>query len=659
MENKPAVPVQPDSKHTAAFEVAVIFLLCLLYGFWPVPDVNEPYYVGKAIHFWNPGYFAGDPFLTSSDSHYLFYAVFGFFSLFLKPTALVWFGRVMIWLLTAFGWQRLSSALIPKKGVSILTAAAFFFYIENFHLAGEWVIGGVEGKGFAFPLLFWGLALLVQRRYTGAFVLMGTASAFHVLVGGWGVLAALGALLFSHRHVPVPCGKPNAVQLPAHRRVLLGLLAGGAIALIGFLPALALDRGVSPDVRHQAHQIYVFERISHHLVPSTLPWTFRVRFLLLSLLWVFFCRFTPGERIGVHGFSAQGWRFWNRFVGVSLFIAAIGLFWDYGLTFLEKMKWIPQTSLAADMLRFYWFRLSDWTVPAGVALGSCALLVSRDWTVSLQTLSGRRFGFGIFLLSAGAGLFVFAKKIFLSHALTLAEAATVSPLFPVPPRPVDAIAFLAAIFLFGVLFTSLRPKGSLCASLRTAALFSVAVILALIAPVWGAAQMTAMKTGVLVPRSNPPKESISNGWLDVCRWAREKTPGDAVFLVPRGYESWKWNAQRAEIANWKEIPQDASSMVRWFVTMEDLYTTGLKKGKDRWNDPLIAVVLAKGEKRIARQAEKYGIDYIVAEQPPYNIASQPKVKERFDALMQEHKVYQNSHFIVFQFRRDEIENADP
>ena len=653
MENKPAAPGRWGSIRTAAFEVAVIFLLCLLYGFWPVPDVNEPYYVGKAIHFWNPDYFADDPFLTSSDSHYLFYAVFGFFSLFLKPTALVWFGRTAIWLLTAFGWQRLSSALIPKKGVSILTASAFFFYIENFHLAGEWVVGGVEGKGFAFPFLFWGLSCLVRRRYTSAFVLMGIASAFHVLVGGWGVLAALGALLFSHRRMPGREEAASAPSVSAHRQTALGLALGGAIALVGLLPALALDRGVSADIQHEAHRIYVFERISHHLVPSTLPWTFRVRFLLLTLLWLFFCRFhptAPSADGGRPSFSAKGWTFWNRFVGVSLLFAAIGLFWDYGLTFLTKMKWIPQTSLAADMLRFYWFRLSDWTVPAGVALGSCAMLTSEGAIERLRRLANLPRGFSVFLVLCGAGLFVLAKRVFLAHALALAEAATVSPLFPVPPRPVDAIAFLAALLVLGILSSFARSKED--SPFRAAALFSVAFILAVLAPVWGAAQMTAMKTGVLVPRSNPPKESISNGWLDVCRWARENTPEDAVFLVPRGYESWKWNAHRAEIANWKEIPQDASSMVKWFGLMEDLYTTGLKEGKDRWNDPLIAVVLAKGEKRIARQAEKYKIDYIVVEQPPYNIASQPKIKERFDDLVKDHKVYQNSHFIVLRFERD-------
>ncbi|MBR2693591.1 MAG: hypothetical protein IKE69_05195 [Thermoguttaceae bacterium] len=649
MENKTGAPDRPNSIRTAAFEVAVIFLLCLLYGFWPVPDVNEPYYVGKAIHFWNSDYFAGDPFLSSSDSHYLFYAVFGIFSLFLKPTALVWFGRTVIWLLTSFGWQRLSSALIPKKGVSILTAAAFLFYMENFHLAGEWVVGGVEGKGFAFPFLFWGLARLVRRRYTSAFILMGIASAFHVLVGGWGVLAAFGALLLLHGRPSTQADSATGARGSVHKRVALGLLIGGAIALIGLLPALALDRGVSPDVRHEAHRIYVFERISHHLVPSTLPWTFRVRFLLLTLLWFFFGRFKPEVSGGRDAFSAKGWIFWNRFVGVSLLFAAVGLFWDYGISFLEKTNWIPKTTLAADMLRFYWFRLSDWTVPAGVALGSCAFLVSDGRGERLKALGGR-VELALFLLLVGAAIFVAVKKIFLVHALTLAKAATLSPLFPVPPRPVDAIAFLAALLLFGMFFSLVRPKGG--GTLRAAAFALVVLVLAFLAPLWGAVEMTALKTGVLVPRSNPPKESISNGWLDVCRWAREKTSEDAVFLVPRGYESWKWNAQRAEVANWKEIPQDASSMVRWFALMEDLYTTGLKKGKDRWNDPLVAVVLAKGEKRIALQAEKYKIDYYVVEQPPYNIASQPKVKERFDELMKEHKVYQNSHFIVFQFERN-------
>ncbi|MBO7679808.1 MAG: hypothetical protein J6S75_09080, partial [Thermoguttaceae bacterium] len=38
------------------WEVLAIFALFVLYGAYPVPDVNEQYYIGKAIHFWNADY---------------------------------------------------------------------------------------------------------------------------------------------------------------------------------------------------------------------------------------------------------------------------------------------------------------------------------------------------------------------------------------------------------------------------------------------------------------------------------------------------------------------------------------------------------------------------------------------------------------------------
>ena len=135
-------------------EILLVFGVFFAYGAWPIPDVNEQYYVGKAIHFWNPEWLAADPFLNTPDSHWLFYAAFGTLSFFFSQNALVWAGRVLIWTLTACAWVRLSRALIPRRWVAPLTAAAFAFYLESFHMAGEWIFGGVEGKGFAFPFVF-------------------------------------------------------------------------------------------------------------------------------------------------------------------------------------------------------------------------------------------------------------------------------------------------------------------------------------------------------------------------------------------------------------------------------------------------------------------------------------------------------------------------
>ena len=38
----------------AAVETLLVFGVFALHGAWPVPDVNEPHYLSKAKHYWNP-----------------------------------------------------------------------------------------------------------------------------------------------------------------------------------------------------------------------------------------------------------------------------------------------------------------------------------------------------------------------------------------------------------------------------------------------------------------------------------------------------------------------------------------------------------------------------------------------------------------------------
>ena len=45
-----------------------------------MPDVNEPNYLGKAIHFWNPAWAPNDFFLDTADTHWVFYFTFGWLS---------------------------------------------------------------------------------------------------------------------------------------------------------------------------------------------------------------------------------------------------------------------------------------------------------------------------------------------------------------------------------------------------------------------------------------------------------------------------------------------------------------------------------------------------------------------------------------------------
>ena len=55
------------------FDVVLVLLVFFVHAGEPVPDVNEPHYLTKARHYWDPSFAAGDFFLESADAHKVFY----------------------------------------------------------------------------------------------------------------------------------------------------------------------------------------------------------------------------------------------------------------------------------------------------------------------------------------------------------------------------------------------------------------------------------------------------------------------------------------------------------------------------------------------------------------------------------------------------------
>ncbi len=335
----------------AAWEVGLVFVVFFLQGASPVPEVNEPYYLGKAIHFWNPAWVPNDFFLNSADTHQVFYFTFGWLALFVPPLVLAWVGRLLTWGLLAWAWQRLSFAVVPRPWFAILTAALFVGLLERFHMAGEWVIGGVEAKGFAYVLVFLGVEALVRDRWNRAWLLLGAAAAFHVLVGGWAAVAAGMAWLHS--------GK----ERPRLKSMLPALIGGFLLSLPGLVPSLGLTWGVDAETVRQANVIYVFERLSHHLAPTLIPPVFIYRFVGLVAVLGLLDWLLPADpsRRRLRGFTLG-------VLAIATMGAMIGL-------------WVTDQALAAGLLRFYWFRLSDVVVPLTVSLligyGIVQLLASR------------------------------------------------------------------------------------------------------------------------------------------------------------------------------------------------------------------------------------------------------------------------------------------
>jgi hypothetical protein len=277
-------------------------------------------------------------------------------SLLLPPVALAWFGRLLTWGLLAWAWRRLSFAVVPRPWWSILTAGLMGFLLENYHMAGEWIIGGVEAKGFAFVLVFLGLESLVRDRWNRAWLCFGAAGLFHVLVGGWSAIAAGLVWVF--------LGKNR----PAIGSMWAGLLGGLLLAAPSLIGALSLDWGVDAETTRQADMIHVFERLGHHLNPMRMAGSRVFSFGLLMLLWAIIRWKTPPEQPG---------RRLHAFVAAAVVIGVTGIL--IALVFQEN------PARAAALLRFYWFRLADVAVPIGVALGGPLLIALAAATRPVST----------------------------------------------------------------------------------------------------------------------------------------------------------------------------------------------------------------------------------------------------------------------------------
>ncbi len=92
-------------------------------------------------------------------------------------------------------------------------------------------------------------------------------------------------------------------------------------------------------------------------------------------------------------------------------------------------------------------------------------------------------------------------------------------------------------------------------------------------------------------------------WQDCCEWIAANTPAPARFLTPRRQQTFKWYAGRPEAASWKDIPQDAASIVLWRRILAELYPNE----QSHWEQDLAAFT----DEELVALARKYDCQYIV------------------------------------------------
>jgi hypothetical protein len=539
-------PLTKDSAARAAVETVLILLLFFIFAGWPPPDVNEAHYLAKAKHYWNPEWCSGDLFLESGQAHLFFYWTFGWLTLLLPLPAVAWTGRLVTWAALAWAWQRLSHALVPRPLMSVLTAALFLLLHSNLHMAGEWVVGGVEAKGLAYVFVLLALWEMVRQRWRLVWIFLGIATSLHVLVGGWSWIAAGVAWLACGRQRPPlirgrtegipPVSEASGQHLTCasdstqHTAgpMLPAMVIGALLALPGVVAGLMLAEGADAATIRDANLIYVYHRLDHHLVFHRFPHWFIFRHAALLLVWVIVCYLSPcrtsmskdADTSVTHTSRKWHQRPLRGFVAGSVLIALMGILIDQLL--------LHHLDVAASLLKYYWYRMSDVFLPLGVAIGLGGLL-DRWWLARPRTA---RWLLIVCMLVSGASLGWMNQQ-----------------------RRAD-----------------LRPRADIQ-----------------MLPNW----------------SDDPARSRRKyeDWRQTCRWIADNTPSDALFITPRNQQTFKWYAERAEVFSWKDVPQDPTSVVRWWQRQQRLYPRRVI----RWG------FVALGERRLVELARHYGATYVVVD----------------------------------------------
>lgn len=504
--NRRQAPSTAKAIVTGAVEAGILIAAIYWMHGTPAPEVNEPHYLSKAKHFWDPSWCAKDIFLDSADVHLVFECLFGWLTLYFPLPVVAWIGRGVAWTTLSIAWCYLVRAITPRIGAATAAGLLLLLGVKHFHLAGEWLAGGIEAKSLSFPFVFLGIALFLRNRWRAACVSLGAATAMHVLTGGWAFLAMVLSQVAIRRDV-------------WSWRFVQGVVLAGVVAAPGILPALLGTRS-DPQIAQEAYQIYVYERLPHHLLLREMAQERKLWFGVLTAAWLVLaplslavtvrrCRDSEEERL-------------LRVVCLQSVVAATLLFAIVG-ALLDQYSRIRPVD-AAGLLRFYWFRASDVFVPLGFAIAAV--------TIAGHLLRSKALSYGgLAALIAVAGVYAYRDGV--------AERRLSVP----------------------------RADAS------------------------------------VIPHNQTKEHSRSathRDWVRVCEWISRETPLDAVVWSARRQQSFKWYAQRAEVHNYKDVPQDPAGLLEWRRRLELVRSIARRGGL--WN-------LSREEILVLQ--DQYGFSYVI------------------------------------------------
>lgn len=351
----------------------------------PVPGANEPHYLCKSLHYWQPDWCAPDFFLTSPNAHTVFYATIGALTQVLSLDQAAWAGRGIVYFLLALGWTRSLSQIFCSQWSCLWVACVYLTLASIGNFSGEWLVGGVEGKVPCYGFLLLAFAETLQQRPRRAALWAGLAISFHPVVGVWGVLAhalsrIVSIVMDSRRYrrsftssllyqrqdaAAAEMGNPQASAGTGHsaRQAWIAVAIFTVVSLPGLIPVFRLlTETVPAQTRYAGTYLQVYFRLAHHLDPMMFSAQSYVGYAILLILWG--CSLAWGGRT-LAKIRLDGIVLW------AVVFAFVGILIGWGP---RPAKLMPYFAERMNLLKFYPFRLADVLLPVAFSISLVSVL---------------------------------------------------------------------------------------------------------------------------------------------------------------------------------------------------------------------------------------------------------------------------------------------
>lgn len=375
-------------------------LLCISHLCTGIMSDNE---VGKlmlAKQFVFPDWLPNDWYLSQPQKYQaLFQLFFGQSILNIGFVATSILGRLIYYSLIALGLVLIAKEIQLRLLGLVIALILFLLSHQGVAIAGEWMIGGLETKGFAYGLILIAIWLAMKQRYVWMTASLGLATSFHILVGGYATLTFVPWLLwkaFQDKSL-------NSKVLQKYtKKIFLCLLIYGltsSFATVALLNSLS-ETVIVPDSKLQATYIYTFLRNSHHLTPTL--WA-KIRFPIIGFYLSTLCwcwQKIRREKYSItENFTSEIVGQKNRLLFLELtFFSLIPLFFGLGMSLIDTQ---------GKILQYYPFRFGSLMLALSTLLIPCYSLQFYIDKVNLSKNIKKRLVMGALLVLMGFHSFTF------------------------------------------------------------------------------------------------------------------------------------------------------------------------------------------------------------------------------------------------------------